>query len=364
MTVFPAVATGLFGALLLVRRARRRAARDYQYSPSQWSNRLRGSPGISPGGISRGGGAPFGTPDEVVMDHCATVARGSAAVRAELLRAEPRTGEYWAELDVPHSAHTGTTSLEATVDIFYGSEAAAAAAADGADGADGGDVFVYIHGGYWQALSKRDSCFHARTVLRTLGCAAFVAVGYELCPNVPFVELVAQVKNAVALVLRKFPRSRVHVCGHSAGAHLGAVVMCTDWAAEYGLADVAETGRMASFILVSGIYDLRPIQASYVNDACRMTEAVAVAASPALLAPRQLWRLVPAGVPVIVAAGQHDSPAFRAQSKAFCEMLAAHTEARPTYVELAGEDHFTAMERMTEEGYTLTESVRVAIAGV
>ena len=66
-------------------------------------------------------------------------------------------------------------------------------------------------------------------------------------------------------------------------------------------------------------------------------------------------------MPSLIAAGQHDSPAFRAQSKAFCETLEAHTEVRATYVELAGEDHFTAMERMAEEGYALTETVMAAL---
>ena len=106
---FAVAASGVLGAFLLVRRARRRraarAARDYQYSPSQWSHRLRGSP-------TADADAPFGTPDDVVMDHCATVAEGSAAVRAELR-------DDRAELGLPHSADTGAASSEATVDIFY-----------------------------------------------------------------------------------------------------------------------------------------------------------------------------------------------------------------------------------------------------
>ena len=140
--------------------------------------------------------------------------------------------------------------------------------------------------------------------------------------------------------------------------------MCTDWAREYRLPRVAQMRQLAGFVLVSGVYDLRPIRSSYVNDACRMDDDVASAASPALLPPAELRRLVPAGVPVIVAVGAHDSPAFKRQSRRFCETLQRHSDANATYIELDGEDHFTAMERMREEEYVLTERTRLLIGGV
>lgn len=333
--MLPAAATGLVGALALVHRARQRRLndeRDHQYSPSQWSNRLKGV-------VEEAGSmAIFYTPDDVVINHCTTVATGSASARANF-------GVPNVELNVAHSAPL-STSDEASIDIFY------AKSMDQVVREPSGDVFVYIHGGYWQALSKRDSCFHAETVLNNFKCSAFVAVGYDLCPAVSFKTLVKQVKNAIATVLQKFPKHRVQVCGHSAGGHLGAVVLCTDWGSEYG--QPQWTDRLAGFILVSGIYDLRPIQRSYVNDACKMTINEAVKFSPALLPSEDLCKRIPAGVPVVIAAGQHDSPAFRQQSKEFCRLLQTHTKASAKYVELQGEDHFTAMERMVEKDYKLT----------
>ena len=62
---------------------------------------------------------------------------------------------------------------------------------------------------------------------------------------------------------------------------------------------------------------------------------------------------------IIVAVGEHDSPAFRQQSQDFYNLLKENTSAVMTYVEMSGEDHFTSIERLDDKTYVLSESIRM-----
>ena len=110
-----------------------------------------------------------------------------------------------AVLDVPY----GPTRAE-TLDIF---PAAAATAA-------GSPVFVFLHGGYWRALSSKDFSGVALG-LQPRGITT-VVVDYALCPRVTIDEIVRQCRAALAWVLRHIGAhggdpARVAVGGHSAG---------------------------------------------------------------------------------------------------------------------------------------------------
>ena len=328
----------LTGSALLIRRNLQQASIDHQYSPSQWSNRL-----------AKDGSKQFTTPDDVVFgeikgNHVSTVSENSALVR--------NRHSDTADLHVEHEA---TRSKESTMDIYYQQSRVATHAERN------GDIVVYIHGGYWQALDKKSSCFFADTMLHKRNCSAFVAVGYDLCPTVPFRVLVHQVKSAVAHVLRSFPNHRIHVVGHSAGGHLGAELLLTNWSADFNIPEK----KPASYCLVSGVYDLQPIYRSYVNEQCQMSEQEAIEFSPSLQSIQHITERVSTTtddtppVPIIIAVGEHDSPAFRQQSRDFYTLLTKHTNAVVTFLEMPGEDHFTSIERLDDEQYVLSESIRV-----
>ena len=338
-----AAAAGAAASLVWLWRQHSRATKkqklDFDYSPSQWSNRL----------ISRapaGQMGEFQDGDQVVGDHCATLAQGSERVRRRLRLVETAV----------HS-HGNGASGEASVDIFLKRDAKVPSREETA----GKKVLVYIHGGYWQALSKRDSCWFADRLLQDGQVDIFAAVGYDLCPNISFANLVAQVQAAVALVLRRFPESRVYVCGHSAGGHLAACMMGTDWNREYGLDTTGWSVGIcgiAGYMLVSGVYDLKPIQQSYVNDACNMSLADALKFSPLRFSPEAFRHVLP-GTHVVVAAGEHDPPAFREQSKRFCGFLHENCKAARVHGEIIrGCDHFTVIERLEVDAHPLSQLLR------
>ncbi|NXK48426.1 KFA formamidase, partial [Chauna torquata] len=206
-------------------------------------------------------------------------------------------------------------------------------------------VFVYIHGGYWQCLSKDASGFAAPTLV-SRGIAV-VAVGYDIAPKGHMDAMVLQVRRSLIFLVKKYPRIRcIYLCGHSAGAHLAAMVLSTDWT-EFGVApDIRGT------VLVSGVYDLEPILHTYVNDALNMNQEVAKRNSPML----SVTRAVPAAAAceVLVAVAQHDSPEFRRQSQEYSQALRSAGWS-VSLLDLASVDHFDIIEKLSEDAYVLTQ---------
>ncbi|NXQ79569.1 KFA formamidase, partial [Nyctibius grandis] len=204
-------------------------------------------------------------------------------------------------------------------------------------------VLVYIHGGYWQCLSKDESGFAAPPLVSQ--GVAVVAVGYDTAPKGHMDAMVRQVRRSLAFLAQRYPGSRgVYLCGHSAGAHLAAMVLSTDWA-EYGAVP-----DIKGAVLVSGVYDLEPILHTYVNDVLSMSREVAQRNSPML-------RVAPAAAAaceVLVAVAQHDSPEFRRQSQEYGEALRAAGWS-VSLLDVAGVDHFDIIEKLSEDTYVLTQ---------
>ena len=91
-------------------------------------------------------------------------------------------------------------------------------------------LVLFIHGGYWRAFDPSFSSQMARG-LNQHGIAVAV-VGYDLCPNVSIADIIAQMRRACAYLWQRFGR-RMLVYGHSAGGHLSAAMVGTDWASLY-----------------------------------------------------------------------------------------------------------------------------------
>ena len=87
-------------------------------------------------------------------------------------------------------------------------------------------VALFIHGGYWQRLDR--SVFsHFSAGLLAHGVAVAMP-SYDLCPQVTMAALVEQVRTAAAFVHRRVGRPLL-ATGHSAGGHLTAMLLATDW---------------------------------------------------------------------------------------------------------------------------------------
>ena len=99
-------------------------------------------------------------------------------------------------------------------------------------------VLIYVHGGFWCLRTSKEFGFVARGPV-SRGVAT-VVTNYDLCPRVTIDEIVRQTRAAVAWAHKNAANfggdpDRIHVAGHSAGGHLVAMLLTTDWEGEYGL---------------------------------------------------------------------------------------------------------------------------------
>ena len=168
----------------------------------------------------------------------------------------------------------------------------------------GAPIHMFVHGGYWRSGEKEAYTCVAAPVLAVGGIAAIVE--YDLMPGTRLGTLVGQVRRAAAWLGAQAPGlgadpARMTVSGHSAGAHLASYLAAT------GPSDQPPTTPVAGLLLLSGIYDLSGIPASFLKDEARMTPAEADAWSP--LTARQHGR-----AKRIIALGADETPPFHVQA--------------------------------------------------
>ena len=90
-----------------------------------------------------------------------------------------------------------------------------------------GPIVVFIHGGYWQAL---DGSFFSHLAAGLNAHGVSVAIpSYDLCPDVTVEDIIGEMRSA-SRELAKLGRPLV-ISGHSAGGHLAACMLATDWRA-------------------------------------------------------------------------------------------------------------------------------------
>ena len=186
-------------------------------------------------------------------------------------------------------------------------------------------LHIFIHGGYWQELSKRESFFPAPdTLARGM---AFAAVDYTLCPQASLDEIVEECSRALDQLISDAERlnidpARIVLSGSSAGAHLAAMVCLKRDAAN----------QPAGVVLLSGVYELEPLLNTYINDAVGMDRDTALRNSPGLLD-------VGTFPPAVIAWGAQETDEFKRQSRRFAQRLHAAGRSVET-LEMAGRNHF------------------------
>ncbi|HTS94263.1 MAG TPA: alpha/beta hydrolase [Stellaceae bacterium] len=206
---------------------------------------------------------------------------------------------------------------------------------------------VFIHGGYWQAFGKGDFSFVA-PAYQEAGISVAV-VDYTLSPKASMDEIVRQNRAAIAWLHKNarelgIDAGRIHVAGHSAGGHLTAMMLETDWR-HFGLAASPVRGGSA----ISGLYDLEPIRLSYLNKVLGLHAETARRNSPILAVPEK-------APPLILSLGRGETPEFLRQQADFA---AAWREAGLA-LEIADEPdahHFSVMDRFAEPGSILNRAV-------
>ncbi len=201
-------------------------------------------------------------------------------------------------------------------------------------------VLFYLHGGYWQRGDKSIYSFVAAPFVDR--GANVVIANYDLCPSGTIGSITSQVRAAVVWLWRNadrngLSRDRISVSGHSAGGHLTAMCLATDWTA---LGDDLPIDIVKSGIPISGLYDLDPLRQTSINDAMGMDEASAQDCSPMLLKPVT-------DAPILATLGGRETRQFHWQTDRFVETWKTHGAPIEQYAE-PGVDHFDVVNRLAE----------------
>lgn len=147
----------------------------------------------------------------------------------------------------------------------------------------GRPVFIFIHGGYWRGRDKRDFGY-LFTALEHANVNV-VSLNYDLCPAVTVAQICKQIQQAILWVKAQAPElgfdaNQLFLAGHSAGAHLVAMVLAQS-PSTFSIPD----GLIKKAYLISGIYELSPVLQVSVNTEIKLTENDIDAVSPVNFPP-------------------------------------------------------------------------------
>ncbi len=202
-----------------------------------------------------------------------------------------------------------------------------------------GPVLVFIHGGWWRALDKRDHSFIAPPFVES--GTLVVVPNYALCPVVSIETIAMQMTRALAWVHRNAADfggdpTRIVVAGHSAGGHLAAMLLCCDWRA---VSRELPARLVKSALSISGVFDLEPLrQAPFLQCDLRLTPASVRRLSPAGFAPPRS--------PLVAVVGGGESEEFLRQNALI--RAAWGKRAVPVCESMPGANHLEVLEQLAD----------------
>jgi arylformamidase len=232
-------------------------------------------------------------------------------------------------------------NANARLDLAYGEHDRQKVDTFGIDPKVKSALVVFIHGGYWRMLGH-EAFSHFSQGLNDQGLGVLVP-SYQLCPDVAINDIITDLRLLCAWAWRTYERKLV-VTGHSAGGHLAAAMVATDWK-EFDLpADLVVAG-----LGISGLYDLRPLMATKLNETLQLDEPAARAASP-LLWPTPIGKRFQAWV------GRDESDEFKRQSDTIAACWSG-AGAPTTSVHVPNKNHFTVIDDLRDADSEMTKAI-------
>ena len=250
-----------------------------------------------------------------------TVANANEIIPAWKIRAELTRARFAFEADISYGSHP-----REVLDFYR------------APNTKG--TVIYIHGGYWRMLSKIETSWVADGFVEH--GASVALINYPLCPEVSLGDIRNSIiRSFVHLyknVLNEEERENIVVTGHSAGGHLAALHLATDWT-KFGLPE----NPIAGVIAISGIYDVAPLMQTSMNADIGITESTA----PDL---NLMTAKMKSHAPIVFVVGGDEPQEFHRQA---ADQAKAWTEVQPKILSLAGTNHFTVVDALASSGSEL-----------
>lgn len=202
---------------------------------------------------------------------------------------------------------------------------------------------VFFHGGYWQALDP-SSFSHMARGLNARGVAVAV-IGYNLCPHVTMADIIGEVRFACAALHRRFQLPLV-AYGHSAGGHLAACMLATNWPS---VASDMPPQLVRAGYGISGLYNLKPLTETSINTALQLSFDEAERQSPFF------WP-APSRLTFDAVVGGDESDEYLKQSRRLVDVWELESVIT-RYEDIAGANHFTVIAPLADADSTMTRRV-------
>ncbi|MBS4049344.1 MAG: alpha/beta hydrolase [Alphaproteobacteria bacterium] len=211
---------------------------------------------------------------------------------------------------------------------------------------------AFFHGGWWKANNRISRAFLAEEyVKRGIG---FASIGYPLAPEHQIGSIVASAQSALRWLhtnAKSFglDASRIVLAGNSAGAHLATMVGSANSLSQAGVPSDAISGIIA----ISGLYDLRPLAGTFVEEWMQLDDKVISDFSP-------IHHLPPSSVPMMLVAGKQEPEGFNQQMAEYAGALsnAGHSVTAKT---MDGHSHFSIIGELGRPGTALFDFVQAQI---
>lgn len=225
----------------------------------------------------------------------------------------------------------------------------------GSDLPNDAPVFIYINGGYWQLLNKDYSGFPVPVLVANK--IKVITIGHDRCPKVKLRDIVDQIKQAIDQILTFLLNSGcrcVWIAGHSAGAHLAATLLHD----EKWIERATERGYfhlIKGLLLISGIYNIKPLVKISVNKPMQLTEDEIAEFSLSTVDIKE--RKPIHNLKVIAIVGECDSPIFINETREYAQKVMSLVD-NVEYILLRDDiDHFDIVENLLKADYVLTRMI-------
>lgn len=252
---------------------------------------------------------------------------------AQVVGSDEAKAEYECRLDVKFGE--GETDL---LDIFI------------AEGDGPRPIHVFFHGGYWKSNTKNDFGFVAKPFVPH-GLTTIV-VEYPLIPSVRMGTLIDRCCASMEWVWRNADsfggdKNNITISGHSAGGHITAMMMQTDWPS-YG--DGLPKDLVKGGCSISGVSDLDPVRLSFQNDELQFSPEEAAEFSTLFMDPKHPG-------PLLAVAGGIEGPEFIRQTTELVDAWSAKGMDAKGWI-MEGKHHFTTINQYLDPESELSRAVR------
>lgn len=185
-----------------------------------------GAGGVCRAEIQRLCGGDRATMRTCLRDRYAELSEGCQTALRERMEARGGAGAMRGERGGGRGAAAGAAAPQT---LAYGSDALQALNLWVPEGAKAAPLVLFVHGGGWKRGSKDNATSRAMPAHMLAQGFAFASIDYRLVPAATVEQQAADVAAALAHLLKRadelgIDRTRVVLTGHSAGAHLVALV--------------------------------------------------------------------------------------------------------------------------------------------